>query len=299
MLHSIQMNRKGQSYFQRTRALIPVLLKRFEENKIQATWATVGLLMAKDRLELTDYLPHIRPVYADPRLDPYRLIDAGELGRNEQEDPFHFAPSLVRQIRDTPGQEIGTHTFSHFYCEEDRRGAEAFEADLMAAQAIAEKCTGKLLKSLVLPRNQVYEPYQKIWKTAGIKAWRTNPSGWFWEGTHKELMRKSTRLFRLANHYIPGTPASVRMLRPYIPKLDSLVGQQLKIQRIKKEMSYAAEAGKSYHLWWHPHNMATHPARNLEALDKILLHFNRLKDNYGMESKTMAEALIPSPELYA
>jgi len=289
MLHRIRLDRKGQAYFRRTRELIPELLKKFEAFEIRATWATVGMLMASDRKELLDFLPSVRPEYGSPDLDPYRLIESGELGRDEKEDPFHFAPSLLRQIQQTPGQEIGSHTFSHFYCEYDSAGAQAFEADLMAAQAIAEQCTGKLLQSLIFPRNQVFEPYREIWQGAGLKNWRTNPKRWFWQGGARAMQRKRARFARLWDHYFQGPPSRIRFFRPYLPKFDRAGMQKRKIQRILGEMSHAAQTHDTYHLWWHPHNMATHPEKNFEALEKILLHYRSLNDQYGMESHSMTE----------
>jgi peptidoglycan/xylan/chitin deacetylase (PgdA/CDA1 family) len=269
--------------------LIPELLKKFEAFEIRATWATVGMLMASDRKQLLEFLPSIRPDYPTPDVDPYRLIETGELGRDEKEDPFHFAPSLLRQIRQTPGQEIGSHTFSHFYCEDDRVGAPAFEADLMAAQAIAERSSGQLLQSLVFPRNQVFPPYREIWEGAGLKNHRTNPDRWFWQGGARAMQRRRARLARLGDHYFPGPPSRIRFFRPYLPRFDRLGMQKRKVRRIREEMTQAARTGDSYHLWWHPHNLATHPQKNLEALDQILLHFRSLHEHYGMESRSMQD----------
>ena len=48
------------------------------------------------------------------------------IGPNERQDPYHFGLSLVRRIKDCPHQEIGTHTFSHYYCLEDGQTPEHF-----------------------------------------------------------------------------------------------------------------------------------------------------------------------------
>ena len=55
------------------------------------------------------------------------------LGRDEIEDPFHFGRSLLEQIRSYPGQEVGTHTFSHYFCLEPTQDLAVFRADLEAA----------------------------------------------------------------------------------------------------------------------------------------------------------------------
>jgi hypothetical protein len=59
-----------------------------------------------------------------------------------------------------PGQEIGTHTFSHYYCLEPGQQPEQFEDDLKAAIAVS-KAKGIDTKSIVFPRNQ-YSQFTSI-----------------------------------------------------------------------------------------------------------------------------------------
>ena len=46
---------------------------------------------------------------------------------------YFFAPELIRSIHETKGQEIGTHTYSHYYCLEDSQNEIQFENDLDSA----------------------------------------------------------------------------------------------------------------------------------------------------------------------
>ena len=96
------------------REAVPAMLELFEAFGIHATWAIVGFLFFEGKRELLDALPSRRPAYVDPVLSPYAGLAA--IGASERDDPFHFAPSLIRQIAHTPDQEIGTHTLSHYYC---------------------------------------------------------------------------------------------------------------------------------------------------------------------------------------
>src|SRR5664279_2599614 len=95
------------------RQVVPLLLSIFAEYGIHATWATVGFLFFETKEELLAALPTEWPQYADERLNPYRVLD--DLGNDEDADPFHFAGTLVRQIARADGQELATHTFSHYY----------------------------------------------------------------------------------------------------------------------------------------------------------------------------------------
>ncbi|MEM6905501.1 MAG: polysaccharide deacetylase, partial [Pseudomonadota bacterium] len=100
------------------RDALPAMLALFAERGIRATWATVGLLFCRDRDELLAACPpeELRPRYRDPRLSTYAYFD--QMGQSAADDPYSFAPDLVERIAETPGQEIGTHTFSHFYAQE-------------------------------------------------------------------------------------------------------------------------------------------------------------------------------------
>ena len=118
------------------RQVVPELLDRFAGLGIRATWATVGFLFCKSRDEMIDHAPSIRPAYTNLRLSPYAALES-EVGRNEDEDPYHFGRSLIDRIKDTEGQEIATHTYSHFCSLEDGHSCEAFEADLEAAKSVA------------------------------------------------------------------------------------------------------------------------------------------------------------------
>ena len=107
------------------------MLATFAEYDIHATWATVGFLFFSRRNELLRGLPPKLPRYDDMRLSPYGEI--GTIGQDEDEDPFHFARSLLEQIRSSEAQEIGTHTFSHYYCLEPTQSIAAFRDVLRAA----------------------------------------------------------------------------------------------------------------------------------------------------------------------
>ena len=287
------------------REAIPRMLDLFGRHGIRATWATVGFLFCESRDELMASLPpeHLRPRYTDQRLSNYSYL--GEVGEDEARDPYYFGPSLLNRIAATPGQEIATHTLSHCYCLEDGFTAEAFEADLRAAQEIAKR-RGITLSSIVFPRNQYGDEHLTICNRVGITAWRGNQTGWAYRATKGEGQTSTRRALRLADAYagilgphgmVPqreaggadrngiNLPAS-RFLRPCAGRLAPLY--PLHIRTICSEMTRVAKKGESYHLWWHPHNFGRNISENIAGLEKILSHFNRLKEDYGMGSRNMA-----------
>jgi len=294
-----------RTYFMNTRQVIPEMLRLFERYEVHVTWATVGLLFCESRDQVMTEGPVQKPSYRQPELGAYHYIAQHGIGAGEADDPFHFAPSLVRAIMDTPCQEIATHTFGHYYCQEPGQGVAQFRADLEAAQRAAAHY-GVVLRSLVFPRNQFNDEYLSVCCESGITAVRSNPLDWFWQigSTQRESYWK--RLNRGLDAYFPvGTkntytleqiavrkgyplclPAS-RLLRPYRPGEGFLNNQ--KIERIGKEMRRAAGRGEVYHLWWHPHNFGHYPQQSIAGLERILREFAQLRDNGKMQSLHMQE----------
>lgn len=290
---------KMQSYFLETRKSIPEVLKIFKENNICGTWATVGFLFAKDKKQLLGFCPQLKPSYINQKLSSYNYFD--QVGEDESKDPFHFGYSLIQQIVGTSGQELATHTFSHYYCNELGQTLEQFEADLKSAQAIAQENFGITLKSLVFPRNQYNSVYLKIAENCGIKVIRSNPDVWFWKNTKARLTpiyRAIDTLFSISKplsfdgknlkkvNEVIELPAS-RFFRPYKDKEKAI--QILKLKRIKNEMTFAAQNNLDYHLWWHPHNFGENPSQNISQLKEIIIHYRVLNEIYGFQSATIGD----------
>jgi peptidoglycan/xylan/chitin deacetylase (PgdA/CDA1 family) len=282
------------------RRAVPALLELFREYEVAATWATVGFLFARSRAELEACSPAVRPAYHDLALDPYRE----PLGDDEDGDPLHFAPSLVELLARTPGQEVATHTFSHYYCLEPGHGREAFAADLGSAVRIAAS-RGVVLRSIVFPRNQHNPAYDDLLRDAGIVCFRGAQKGWMYRPGAEVAGTPRVRAARMADTYLPlvwpetfrwdevARPdglcnvAASRFLRPYRPRLRGL--DFVRLRRVQGGLQRAAERGEIFHLWWHPHNFGTHLDENLDFLRRVLDRFAALRHTHGMQSLTMAQ----------
>jgi peptidoglycan/xylan/chitin deacetylase (PgdA/CDA1 family) len=287
------------------RRAVPALLSLFREYDVAATWATVGFLFARSRAELERCSPAVRPAYDNPVLDPYRQ----PLGENENDDPLHFAPSLVEMLARTPGQEVATHTFSHYYCLEPGQGREAFAADLASAVRIAA-ARGVVLRSIVFPRNQHNPAYDDLLRDAGITCLRGPQAGWMYRPGAEALDTPRVRAGRMADTYLPlarretlpwagvARPdgmcnvAASRFLRPYSRRLRGLDG--VRLRRVLGGVRNAARRGEIFHLWWHPHNFGTHLDENLDFLRRVLDGFAELRRTHGMQSLTMAQTAAVS-----
>src|SRR5688572_5436011 len=160
---------KYSRHFLNTRGVIPQMLSLFLQHKVHATWATVGMLFHASNNSLATYCPRLKPSYHLSALSAYRFIEKHGIGVTEKDDPFHYAATLVKQIIETPFQELASHTFAHYYCNEPGQTVEEFAADLQAAQHSAE-LYGKKLRSLVFPRNQFNEDYLRACYDQGFIA---------------------------------------------------------------------------------------------------------------------------------
>ncbi|MEC4050889.1 polysaccharide deacetylase family protein [Flavobacterium sp. SUN046] len=271
----------------------------FEKYGIHATWATVGFLFAKNKEQLNDFCPDFKPTYTNSTLSYYHLIENNLIGNDEGDDPYHYAFSMIQKIIDTPGQELATHTFSHYYCNEKGQTEQQFDHDLKSAQKLSKENFNLELKSLVFPRNQFNQAYADIAYRNGIKVVRSNPNVWFWKSNFRFafLARAIDTLFPISNTLafekndsskdnVLLLPAS-RFLRPFREKEKMI--QKIKLRRILNEMTFAAKNKKGYHLWWHPHNFGYSLNENLEALELILKHYQKLNSQYGFSSKSMIE----------
>jgi peptidoglycan/xylan/chitin deacetylase (PgdA/CDA1 family) len=276
--------------------VVPRLLELFNKYNVHCTWATVGFLFCKDKKELLNYLPAIRPDYKQKEYDPYPYLE-----QNELENIYHFAPALIEQIKKTPGQEIGTHTFCHFYTLEKNTTVEQFQSDLQAAKKIANE-KGIEINSIVFPRNQYSEGHIKACLEEGIKIYRGNELS----GAYKPISRENESSFRRAirfgdayvnvtgHHCYPipardeiiNIPAS-RFLRPYTPKLKMFDG--FKFSRIKDGLKFAAKQGLIYQLWWHPHNFGKYMEENFNFLEKVCRVYQQLATEQKMESLNLLE----------
>lgn len=278
---------------------IPQMLALFNKYEIHATWATVGMLMCRDYAQWKQTEPTILPSYLNQKCSNYVLGDIVK-----QYPTLFFARPLVEQIQNTLYQEIATHTYSHFYCDEQGATPEQFKQDLICTQQLATEM-GIALRSIVLPRNQIKTEFLQQLPCLGIETYRGNPNHWLYQNGHTAPYGKIGRAIRFSDSWLPLTgnhisqninpnpniklvniPAS-QFLRPWSNKLKAFEG--LRLNRLKNAMTEAAHSSGVYHLWWHPHNFGINTNQNLAVLESLLQHYQFLKNQYGMKSLSMIE----------
>ncbi|AQY51994.1 hypothetical protein PWEIH_04763 [Listeria weihenstephanensis FSL R9-0317] len=283
------------------RKAIPDMLQMFEAYQIHATWATVGALFAPSKTAIINTNEQYFDDTSVPHVSPF-LKECAELGEEESEDPSHYALSLIKKIRATAHQELGLHTFSHFYCLDNKNAEETFERDTRAALAMMD-AQNIQPTSFVFPRNQFNPALLDVLKKHGLDVVRGNENhSLYREREGRE--RKLHRALRLMDSYINisghhtfasdtclkdgmiNIPSS-RFLRPYAKKAPFL--ESLKLHRIKKAMRHASKHGEVFHLWFHPHNFGRDIEENIKMLQEICEYYEDLQNEFGFESVTMQE----------
>ena len=282
-----------------TKKAVKQILNLFEKYQIHATWAYVGMLENSNKKEFQNNIPSNLPSYFNKRFNPYgyeKTIDELTFSR------FHSAIPELNMIENQDGQELATHTYSHYYCLETGPSIDSFEKDLERAISIALK-KGRILKTIVFPRNQYSKTHLEILKKMGIKNFRGTENGYLHKTRNQKGLNLIIRILRFIDSFINLTgyntfqqdriyhnglfnvPSSM-FLRP-MQRISFL--NKLHLKRIKDSMSEAANNNKVFHLWWHPHNFGKNLKSNLLNLELILLHFEHLKRTKGMESLNIQE----------
>lgn len=180
------------------------ILNTFMMYGVHATWASVGFLFFKDVGDLKQNLPRTLPEYSNPRMSPYRYI----VEQPSLDESFHFAPDLIDLIQRHPGQEIATHTFSHYYCLEEGQSLPAFRDDIASAIAVARR-KGIGVESLVFPRNQWNSAYFPVLNELGIRSCRGTERSRFHRPSDQDAQTPLRRAIRLLDAYMNLTGVGV------------------------------------------------------------------------------------------
>jgi peptidoglycan/xylan/chitin deacetylase (PgdA/CDA1 family) len=290
----------------RTKKIIPKILELFKSYDIHATWGIVGYLFYNSLDELISNIPQNRPKYKKKIYNSYSLLKSLRDDPNvNQIEKVLFANDLIEQINNTPHQEIGSHTFSHYYCLEEGQNIKTFENDLQKSIKVAKK-RGIEMQTIILPRNQVKWNYIKVLSDYGIKAYRGIRSKVLDKPRKKEnlnlilkglkylnsnfnfLKNNSYNLYEKDNESLINLPAS-KFMYWYIEGLKIL--DYIRLEKIKTDMRKSAKNKKVYHLWAHPHNFGNNLEQNFKFIKRIVQYYKHLEKKYNMKSRNMSEII--------
>jgi hypothetical protein len=243
---------------------LPWMLKIFEERGISATWATVGAIGCEDWKEFEEVRPKLEPSYANEKLKYVNEF-------NQTLDPegeLYFAPQLIRNIIQTPQQELGTHTFGHIYGTEAHVSYDEFKSDLLVARNFLKDKFGILTQSLVYPRNQViYE--EKLIEDNIISYYRGNENVSHMSAKNQKEKILWNRIKILSDALNPfvshkytineienNNIRSSAMFRIYL----SEYLRKIHLAKLKSNIKHLGD-NEMYHIWYHPHNLGASQKR--------------------------------------
>ena len=281
---------KYRTNIENVRNVVPRMLQLFSERNIRATWATVGALGLNSWDEYFAIAPpppayHFKNFKINPRyseMDPKGIL--------------HFAPDLVQKIVDTPGQELGSHSFSHLYFREKGITAEDFVADAATVYSIWENRYNSRPVSLVFPRNQ--SAFVPRLPECGIHIWRGNENAWYYELTSKNKRLSVSRLLQFYESINPWVKRASPIIKDvcrssmFIRFNLSETLWELHVKRLENELKNLS-LDEVLHIWWHPHNLGNNMVIRMSRLDRILdLIADRCRIS-SVLSINMSDCLLP------
>ena len=267
-------------------SVVPELLRLFAQYGVRATWAMVGAIAC------VDWNDYFRRAPAPPRYGNPQFAINPRYSDIDPDGHLHFAPKLVDLIAAAPGQEIGTHTFSHLFLGEVGVSPEDAAADLSAAVRIHQERTGAAPVSLVFPRNQC--AFLDVVRTKGIRIWRGNERGWYFnrnDSSSYSALVRGLRVFDAINPWGCRTePLEGDMTRSSLFFRPALPDQMwsLHLRKIRNGIS-AMRHGEIFHMWFHPHNFGVDRARRLARLDQALAVMAELAHRRELTFRNMSE----------
>lgn len=193
---------------------------------------------------------------------------------------------IKNNLINNPLVEIGTHTYSHIFCEEV--SDEIFENDILKVDKISNQKSIEF-KSIVFPRNQFKEENLVTLKRFNYSHYRGVLDKWYLktnkysnESIIKRFLLRLIELFPVKRDVIIRKNKGLvsisdsRFLR-FMPS--SLVGKLISpiyYRILRYEMKKTFKRGNLYHIWFHPHNFIKNPL-SFNQLERVLKYYDKLK----------------------
>lgn len=254
------------------RTIVSDLLKLLDEYEIPATWCTVGHLFL-DRCD-GKHADRVRAKHAWHPEDWFRHDPGGDEGP----DSIFLGRALVEKVLACrTKQEIGFHSFSHMIWGDSGFSREAAESEIDGCYEAAS-WLGFKPASFVFPRNK--PGFLDVLASRGVRVFR-GPGPRFYErdenaspvgrlahlmevamGTQAPTVRATRDAHGLVN--LPGSMI-------YFPAhgVRGLIPIERRVARARKAIRRAAQDGSTFHMWFHPTNLADHYDRMMAGLREI------------------------------
>ena len=282
-----------------TRQCIESMILLFEKYNINATFAIVGHLMLND----IEYISGVKyPEITRPTYIRYTKDWFDHVSIHADERSIWFGRDILDRIIDSSVKhEIASHSFSHIIFGEDGCTRNAAESDIAKCVKIADSLMIKL-ESFVFPRNSI--KYEEILLKYDFKTYRTNGTEWY-----KKIKIKFLRRFAHIIDDVFSITPSTHFIKRDLNGLYTTEGSMLylsrngvrklipihsRVTKAKKGIDAAIKKNQVFHLWFHPHNIASDPKKLLMGFEEILKYAKAKIDANELINMTMKEI----PEYY-
>ena len=285
--------------------IVPRLLELHDRYQIPATWGVVGQLMLRGDDCPTGHYPY-PPSSEAPRYPWFsgNWFD-GIPGLESAEADAYYAPRAVQAILDCPvRQELASHGFSHAPLGDPACSAAFARWELAASRAVSARW-GRPPTSLIFPRNEV--GHLPLLRELGFRAFRGANSEWYWFGRANQLHRRRTlrygvwvlRYFDEWSAHTPPLPAARNhegvweiphsMFIPGLRGVSRFIAPEQRVRRAVRGLQAAADEGKLFSLWTHPHNFLPGAERLLPAWEEIFRSAAELREQGRLQVLTMEQ----------
>lgn len=287
---------RGDAYFksdyEHTREVIQRLLALCTKYEIRATWAVVGHLCLSECSRDAKGILHpdiIRPEGWVGANDWFSIDPAS----SREQAPIWYGDDVVRAIQTcSPAQEIGSHSFSHFYADTCSR--ESFASDAALAVQVSTEA-GSRPVSYVFPQNRVN--HLDVLKEQGFIAYRGVDENWY--RRFPRLLKKIAHM--IDDYCIPTAPAVQPRMEQGLVNIPGswfyghargwakYVSRAMRVRKAISGIRKAQRVGGVFHLWFHPFNLASDPEGLLGGLEQIFQFVQKQRAAGALEVRSMGD----------
>lgn len=278
--------------YERTRDVIGRLLALLARYEIPATWAVVGHLFLDSCARDAKGVLHpeiVRPEGWTGKNDWF-LMDPGT---SRLHDPIWYGDDVIDLIKSCAyPQEIGSHSFSHFYADACSR--ESFASDTAEAVRVSREAEVAPV-AYVFPQNRVN--HLDVLREQGFTCYRGSDENWY--RRLPKLLKKVAHM--VDDYFIPTAPAVQPRLESGLVNIPGswfyghargwakYLPVRMRVAKVKAGLRAAMNEKGVFHLWFHPFNLASDPEGLLQGLEDIFKYVQELRVAGKLETSSMGQ----------
>ena len=242
------------------------LIKLLEKHQVKSTWAIVGKLFENN---------------------------------DKEDDTKKQLNWISNNLLNNTLVEIGSHTYTHIFCEEVP--LDIFKKDVSAMNEVSIRHEVEF-KSIVFPRNQFDDSNLIILKKNQYTHFRDVLDKWYLKtnkySNESIIKRYIIRFFELIplnrdvvvrNSENLISVSDSRFFRFFSLSVMGKIIAPFYFMILKMEMRQSIKREKLYHIWFHPHNIIKNP-NGFKQFDMFLGYYNKIKkQNESLSTYKLSE----------